>query len=116
MALTSLSCLTCEQILTNGRCTNGLCPSYVEVMDAEHEDCRERIAALEGENTRLKGIIDLTLAQLDQPGSYHTYVGDTHSSYCGGCQLRDWLRRELNRHALPFAPRSPKPALDTPPT
>jgi hypothetical protein len=38
MALLTVTCVTCEQVLTNGRCTNELCPGYVPRDDDEDED------------------------------------------------------------------------------
>lgn len=52
-----VTCVTCEQVLTGGRCTNGRCPGY---MPSEEEDdtAQKRIAELEGENARLRPVVE----------------------------------------------------------
>ncbi|KKL57017.1 hypothetical protein LCGC14_2239610 [marine sediment metagenome] len=52
-----VTCVTCEQVLTGGRCTNRMCPSYAPLEDDEHEECQQRNVELEGEVTRLRDFV-----------------------------------------------------------
>jgi hypothetical protein len=46
---TIATCMMCEQVLTGGRCTNGMCPGYAPLEEAEHEECHTHLAELRAE-------------------------------------------------------------------